>query len=207
MLDVAEPRFTAFAGARRIDSGPLPAVAASVKRAIDAGETGEILIFEDSNARTVEIDFRGSPQDVQASVQRALNEQRGRSASIEEEARRGPGRPRLGVVAREVTLLPRHWAWLSGQPGGASVALRRLVEEASKDRDGRGRRRLAQEAAYRVMSALAGDRAGYEEAVRALFAGNAPTFAEIVEGWPDDVRRYALMFAADAFRATVQTLK
>ncbi len=207
MLEVAEPGFTAFAAARRIDSGPLLAVAASVKRAIDAGETGEILIFEDCNARTVEIDFRGSLQDVQASARRALADRQGRSAAVEEEPRRAPGRPRLGVVAREVTLLPRHWTWLSLQPGAASAALRRLVEEASKDRDGRGRRRLAQEAAYRVMSALAGDRAGYEEAVRALFAGNAPKFAELVGAWPDDVRDYALLFAAGAFRATVQTPK
>jgi hypothetical protein len=104
-------------------------------------------------------------------------------------------------------LLPRHWAWLSGQPGGASVALRRLVEEASKDRDGRERRRLAQEAAYRVMSALAGDRIGYEEAVRALFAGNALTFSGLIEDWPSDVRDYTLMLAADAFQGTVQTPK
>jgi uncharacterized protein len=207
MLDVAEPTFTAFAGARRIDAGPLPAVAASVKRAIDGGESAEILIFEDSNARAIEIDFRGSPQDAQAGVRRALVERQGRALSIDEEPRRGPGRPRLGVVAREVTLLPRQWAWLSGQPGGASVALRRLVEEASKDRDGRDRRRLAQEAAYRVMSALAGDRVGFEEAARALFAGNAPKFAEMIENWPRDVREYTLMLAADAFRGTAQTLK
>ena len=91
MLEVAEPGFTAFAAARRIDSGPLLAVAASVKRAIDAGETGEILIFEDCNARTVEIDFRGSLQDVQASARRALADRQGRSAAVEEEPRRGSG--------------------------------------------------------------------------------------------------------------------
>jgi hypothetical protein len=207
MLDVAEPTFTAFVGARRIDAGSLPVVAASVKQALDAGETAEILIFEDSNARAIEIDFRGSLRDVQSSVGRALVERQGPASPIDEEPRRGLGRPRLGVVAREVTLLPRHWAWLSGQPGGASVALRRLVEEASKDRDGRERRRLAQEAAYRVMSALAGDRVGFEEAARALFAGNAPKFAEIIENWPSDVRDYTLTLAADAFRGAVQTLK
>jgi hypothetical protein len=204
MLDVAESSFTAFAGARCVDSGPLPAVAASVKHAIDAGETAEVLIFEDSNARTIEIDFRVSLQDVEASAQRALVERRGRAASIEEEPRRASGRPKLGVIGREVTLLPRHWAWLASQPGGASVVLRRLVEEASKDRDGRERRRLAQDAAYRVMSALAGDRVGYEEAMRALFAGNATKFAKCVEKWPRDVRNYTLRLAADAFRETVQ---
>ena len=111
------------------------------------------------------------------------------------------------MVGREVTLLPRHWAWLAAQPGGASVVLRRLVEEASKDRDGRERRRLAQEAAYRVASALAGDRVGYEEAMRALFAGNATLFAECVEKWPRDVRDYALRLAANAFAETVPAAK
>lgn len=199
MLDVPESTFTAFAGARRVDSGPLPAVAASVKRAIEGGETSEILIFEDSSARAIEVDFRGSSQDVEASAQRALVAWRKCAASIEAEPRRGAGRPRLGVVGREVTLLPRHWSWLAGQPGGASVALRRLVEEASRDRDGRERRRLAQEAVYRVASVLAGNRAGYEEAMRALFAGNATLFAGCVERWPGDVRDYALRLAADAF--------
>jgi len=207
MLDVAERSFTAFAGARRVDRGPLHVVAASVKREIDAGETGEILIFEDSSARAIEIDFRGSPQDVQTSAQRALIGRHGRDAPIEEEPRRTSGRPRLGVVGREVTLLPRHWAWLASQPGGASVVLRRLVEEASKDRDGRERRRLAQEAAYRVMSALAGDRIGYEEAMRALFAGSAAVFAECVGKWPGDVRDYALKLAAGAFRDIAQSSK
>jgi uncharacterized protein len=192
------PTFTAFAGPRRIDNGRLAAVAASVKRAMDAGETGEILIFDESNARTIEIDFRGSLDDVSNSVARA-------SAAIaelagpHEEPRRGPGRPRLGVVAREVTLLPRHWQWLARQPGGASVALRRLVEEASKDRSGRERRRLAQEAAYRFMSSLAGNRAHYEEAVRALCAGSAHSFAEIVAQWPKDIADYASRLAEPAF--------
>ncbi|HEY4927495.1 MAG TPA: DUF2239 family protein [Roseiarcus sp.] len=199
MPDDLLPSFTAFAGPRRIDSGALAAVAASVKRAIDAGEAGEILIFDDSNARTVEIDFRGSLDDVRDSVARAFVAMDGSAGLPHEEPRRGPGRPRLGVVAREVTLLPRHWQWLARQPGGASVALRRLVEEAAKDRDGRERRRLAQEAAYRFMSSLAGNRAHYEEAVRALFAGSARSFAEIVAQWPKDIADYAIRLAGPAF--------
>jgi hypothetical protein len=199
MSDLAEPTFTAFAGARRIDSGPLAAVADATKRAVDAGETGEILIFEDSNAHSVEIDFRGSPVDVQTSVRRALIAQRGPAAPVEQEPRRGPGRPKLGVVAREVTLLPRHWDWLARQPGGASVALRRLVEEAAKDRDGRERRRLAQEAAYRFMSSRAGNSAHFEDAVRALFAGDAATFSALIADWPGDVAEYARRLAAGAF--------
>jgi uncharacterized protein len=198
MLDPTPPTFTAFMGARRVGAGELALAAAAVKQAIDSGETGEILIFEDSNARAVEIDFRGGPESVQAGVARAL-EARERQAVPAEEPRRGPGRPKLGVVAREVTLLPRHWDWLATQRGGASVALRRLVEEAAKDRGGHEKRRLAQEAAYRFLSALAGDRPHYEEAVRALFARNAAAFAERIAQWPRDVRDYATTLAADAF--------
>jgi hypothetical protein len=193
------PTFTAFAVSRRIDSGELAPVAASVRREIEGGETGEILIFEDSNARTIEVDLRGGPEDVQVSAVRALIARRGPAEPAAGEPRRGPGRPRLGVVAREVTLLPRHWLWLAGQPGGASVALRRLVEEAAKDRSGREKRRLAQEAAYRFMSSLAGDRAYYEDAVRALFAGNSVKFGKFIASWPSDVRDYAQQLAAPAF--------
>jgi hypothetical protein len=194
-----QPTFTAFAGSRRIDSGELAPVALSAKRAIEGGETGEILICEDSNARTIEVDLRGGLDDIQVSAARALIARRGPAEPAAGEPRRGPGRPRLGVIAREVTLLPRHWRWLSDQPGGASVALRRLVEEAAKDRSGREKRRLGQEAAYRFMSSLAGDRAGYEDAVRALFAGNSARFGELIASWPADVRDYAQQLAAAAF--------
>ncbi len=117
-------------------------------------------------------------------------------------APRGPGRPRLGVVAREVTLLPRHWEWLGGQPGGASVALRKLVEQARKANGGRDRQRRAQEAAYRFMSALAGDLAGFEEAIRALFAGDRARFDQLVAPWPVDVGEYARRLGARAFDRT-----
>src|SRR3546814_490284 len=109
------------------------------------------------------------------------------------EAPRGRGRPKLGVTAREVTLLPRHWDWLAAQPGGASVALRKLVEQAM--RDDRQTRRAAQEAAYRVMTALAGDLPGYEEAIRALFAGDRQRFEQQIAGWPADLRDYVTRLA------------
>jgi hypothetical protein len=94
------------------------------------------------------------------------------------------------VVAREVTLLPRHWDWLNGQPGGASVALRKLVEEARRVNEGRDRVRRAQESAYRFMSAMAGDLPAFEEAARALFAGKADQFASLICRWPKDVRMH-----------------
>jgi hypothetical protein len=199
VAEILEPSFSAFAGSRRIERGGLSRVANAVKQAVDLGEAGEILIFEDSNGRLVEIDFRGSADDVEGRVRRALKGRIGPNAAAETESVRKPGRPKLGVVAREVTLLPRHWEWLGRQPGGASVALRRLVEEAAKDRSGRERRRQAQEAAYRFLSALAGDRPHYEDAVRALFAGDSTAFAQRIASWPPDIQDSALLIGADAF--------
>jgi hypothetical protein len=119
------------------------------------------------------------------------------------EAVRKPGRPKLGVVPREVTLLPRHWDWLAGQPGGASVALRKLVEQARRTNQDKDRLRLAQEAAYRFMSTMAGNEPGFEEAARALFAANQVRFSEFVEPWPIDVRDHAKKLAARAFEALI----
>jgi hypothetical protein len=113
-------------------------------------------------------------------------------------ASRGPGRPKLGVVAREVTLLPRHWEWLARQTGGASVALRKLVEEARRTGEVGHRVRQAQEAAYRFMSVMAGNRPNYEEAIRALFAGEASRFEKLIAEWPADVRRHAARLAQGA---------
>jgi hypothetical protein len=101
----------------------------------------------------------------------------------------------LGVVAREVTLLPRHWDWLAVQPGGASVALRKLVDEARRSSGDRDRTRAAQEATYRFISAIAGNLPGFEEACRALFAHDRRRFGDLIAGWPEDVRDYAIQLA------------
>jgi hypothetical protein len=125
----------------------------------------------------------------------------GRPDEAEAEApRRRRGRPKLGVVAREVTLLPRHWTWLNAQPGGASVALRKLVEAARKGNGDGDRKRAGQEAAYRFIHAIAGDRAGFEDAARALFAGDLGGFEDAIADWPHDVREHATMLAARALR-------
>src|SRR5271165_3954600 len=161
---------TAFEGARSIASGDLEHVALKVKKAADRGGKAAILIFHDLTSEPVEIDLRGTPADVVTRIA---------PAPPEVEPPRGPGRPKLGVVAREVTLLPRHWEWLNSQPGGASVALRKLVEDARKKYAGRDRIRLAQEAAYRFMSAMAGNEPGFEEAARALYRRNRQRFEEM----------------------------
>jgi len=195
---------TAFAGTRRIASGPLRQVAVKAKEVLDRDPWAQVLIFDDSTSALVEVDFRGTAED----VDRRLAEpppgtqqgtQPGTDADLSPAAARRPGRPKLGVVAREVTLLPRHWEWLAAQPGGASVALRKLVEQARRADPGREIRRRAQEAAYRFLTAMAGNEPGFEEAIRALFAGKRVRFEEMSEPWPEDVRDHALKLAAVAF--------
>lgn len=172
--------WTLFAGHRRLASGAPAEVARAAAQAEAAGgDDGPVLAFDDRSGRVVDLDLRGSPAEIAARYAPPPQQQRPR------------GRPKLGVVAREVTLLPRHWDWLAAQPGGASVALRKLVEAASRDGDGRGERKARQEAAYRFMSAMAGDLPGYEDAIRALFADDPAGFDAQASGWPKDVADHA----------------
>jgi len=192
---------TAFDGERHLASGSLADVAAAVKRVVGEAGSHDILVFEDATGRVVDLDLRGSPEEVGA--RHRLREAATIASSGPARAgRRGPGRPRLGVVSREVTLLPRHWAWLAAQRGGASAALRRLVDQARRLNEGRDQVRAAQDAAYRFMSAVAGDRPGFEEAARALFRGERDRFEAETDRWPDDLRAHALRLAAPAFGAT-----
>ena len=184
---------TAFGGLKRIASGLLSDVIVAAKAVLDRGDAEAIAIFDNETSRPIEIDFRGTIEDVR---------QRLAVPAAGEAAPRGPGRPKLGVVAREVTLLPRHWDWLNAQPGGASVALRRLVELARRDTEGEARIRIAREAANRFMTAMAGDHPGYEEATRALFAGDQTRFEAETEAWPADIRDHSRRLAIPAFAST-----
>lgn len=184
----------AFEGSRCIASGNVAEVARKVKEVLDRGEREPILIFDDLSSELVEIDFRGTMEDVLKRLEPAIT--RGESDATkpgaEKVLQRGPGRPKLGVVAREVTLLPRHWEWLNDQPGGASVALRKLVEQAKRVNRDRDQIRHAQEATYRFMSAIAGNLPAFEEAARALFAGDSKRFNSLVASWPRDIRNHSL---------------
>lgn len=193
---------TAFLGTERIASGDLREVAAAAKTRIDRGDLAPLLIFDDATSEPVELDLRGTLKDV---LDRLPKDPEAEGVADENaEASRQPGRPKLGVVAREVTLLPRHWEWLGTQPGGASVTLRKLVEAARKSHAEEDRLRGRRDAAYRFMTAMAGNEAGFEEAIRALFAGQREPFERSLESWPPDVRRHAQMLAAAAFPATGQ---
>ncbi len=169
--------YAAFAAERLVHRGPLVDVLAAIKLRHAEDRGAPLLVFENETGHQVDFDLRGSLDDVLERVKPA-------------EAPRGPGRPRLGVESREVTLLPRHWAWLALQPGGASAALRRLIEEASRRVDPEAGTRARRDAAYRVMSALAGNRAGFEEAARALFAGDRRRFKTLVAPWPKDIKAH-----------------
>lgn len=179
----AEDGFTAFVGERLLASGEKRDVLRALKAHREAG--GEpVLVFEDATGRQVDFDLRGTLEAV--------------LARAEAPRRAGPGRPRLGVVSREVSLLPRHWAWLEGQPSGISAALRRLVDEARKREPDRAQQRRAREAADRFMWAMAGDRQGCEEASRALYAGDAARLRALVRAWPKDIRAHLLALADGA---------
>lgn len=193
------PTMIAFAGTDLVAKGSPTEVAASAKAALDRGDTRALLIFDAETSEPVEIDFRGTVDDVVGRVREAeaAQQQAAQLGSAEqtEAARRGPGRPKLGVVAREVTLLPRHWEWLAAQPGGASATLRRLVETARKSGSDADRVRSSQDATYRFALAMAGDAPGFEEAMRALYAGDLEAFDARTEPWPADVREHARALA------------
>lgn len=196
MTAPAQTLCTAFEGCRRIASGELADVAAKVKQIIDAGQHEPVVIFDDATSAVIDVDFRGTTPEV---VERLTDKPAIAAPEPQPDTHRKPGRPKLGVVAREVTLLPRHWEWLSEQPGGASVALRKLVDEARKVNEGKDRIRRAREAAYRFMSAMAGNEPGFEEAARALFRGSREAFEAQVEPWPLDVREHAKKLASASF--------
>jgi uncharacterized protein len=194
--------YIAFEGDRCLASGDLSDVARAAKQALDRDEAASILVFDGRTSGPIDIDFRGSIDDVLA----RLPDFPGVAASenAAPAGPRGPGRPKLGVVAREVTLLPRHWEWLAQQPGGASVALRKLVDTARRTGEDGDRLRQAQEAAYRFMSVMAGNRPRYEDAVRALFASDSRGFEKLIAEWPADVRDHTAKLAEPAFHREPQ---
>jgi hypothetical protein len=173
--------YIAFLGWRCVADGPLDTVLGACKARLDADPPASepLLIFQQQTGTQVDFDFRGSMDEVLARV-------------APKPERTGPGRPRLGVISREVSLLPRHWEWLETQPSGASAALRRLVDDARRHHPGEAELSLAIQATGRVMTALAGNLPGFEEALRALYARDRTSLAECVNNWPEDVRVYVM---------------
>jgi hypothetical protein len=191
--------YTAFDGWRHLASGLLHEVAMAVKKATARGAGGPVLIYDNATGRTIDVDLRGTEKQLMARLAPSGQPNTPVQLRVEldppADEPRGRGRPKLGVIGREVTLLPRHWEWLNAQPGGASVALRKLVEEARRAKRGSDEVRQRLEAAYHFMSSMAGDLPGFEEASRALFAADRVRLRDLVAGWPDDVRDHAVKLA------------
>lgn len=213
---------SAFEGSHCIATGELRAVAMAAKAAIDKASDSQnalpVLIFSDATSEVIELDWRGSLAEFQSRFEQLLAKLARKSgdgeaadmpdasagapaAAVAADTARGPGRPKLGVVAREVTLLPRHWQWLASQPGGASVALRKLVEQARRASEATDRVRHASAVGYKFMSTMAGHEPGFEEASRALFAGDQAGFEAQIAGWPADVQTHLKKILLDAFAA------
>lgn len=190
MIEALANSYTTFSGHRRLATGTLQEAASAAKSAQEANPDAALLVFHNATGRQAELDLRGTTDDVLA---RLLHET---PATISNETDspqpRGPGRPKLGVVAREVTLLPRQWEWLNSQPGGASVALRKLVDEARRKNEAKDRQRAMQETVDRFLLVMAGDLPKYEDALRAFYAKDQMRFENAIVNWPQDVRDHVL---------------
>ncbi|WP_411280913.1 DUF2239 family protein [Gemmatimonas sp.] len=196
------PLVTAFCGHELLAVGPLRDVAGAVWRAIKAADPqqGAVLVFDDATGRVIDLEMRGDERRLLAHLDATwrAHEAVHNPDAIVEAAPRPRGRPKLGVVAREITLLPRHWEWLATQPGGASVALRKLVDAARRTHADDDRVNAARDAAYRFMHATAGDLSQFEEVIRALYRGDEARCRELVAVWPEDIRAYATRLAFPA---------
>ena len=203
---------TAFEGSKCIATGELRTVAMTAKLAVDAvahkEQAAPVLVFDNASSEVIELDWRGSVAEFQERLDALPKAPEGEATCLTPatcpdapQITTGPGRPKLGVVAREVTLLPRHWEWLATQTGGASVTLRKLVEVARRTSEVKDRVARASAVGYKFMSTMAGHEPGFEEASRALFAGDLPKFETITADWPADIQTHLKKLLADAFWA------
>jgi uncharacterized protein len=189
--------YTAFLGVGVVASGSLQHVVSTVKYTLDDRNLTQLLIFDDTTGKQIDVDFRGKTDD----VLKRLGEQFGDLPGTEmnHQPSRRVGRPKLGVVSGEVTLLPKDWEWLKSQPGGASVTLRELVGDARRVGGKQSKIREAQEVTYHFMTAMAGNFHQYEEALRALYAGDLDRFYHCIDDWAPDIRNHIKRLAANAF--------
>lgn len=186
--------YSAFEGHKKLAQGSLEDVVLKTKRRLKTDATASILIFSDLTGKEMDFDLRGTEKEILQRLQAFI--------VVDDSAppkHVGPGRPKLGVVAREVSLLPRHWEWLATQSGGASATLRRLVEGEMKNTSGREQTRAAQDRTYKFMSTLAGNLPRYEEALRALYAKDKKKFREQIADWPSDIKSHSLELSEGAF--------
>jgi len=191
MRPTRETECTAFSGTQKIARGNVVDVIPAVKAFFEKSGESPVLLFDNTTSAPIEIDFRGSTEEILSNI---ANFSEG-----SEEKPANPGRPKLGVISREISLLPRHWEWLSLQPKGASATLRTLVEEAKKKTAPQDEIRKAQNSLHAFMTAMAGNMPGYEEALRALYSGDHTRFGEAISAWEKDIREHTETLAKKAF--------
>jgi hypothetical protein len=188
--------YTAFAGERLLVSADIQMTLLRVKRQFDKDKKAPILVFEDRTGKQIDFDLLGTPEQV---IVRLASHPLFAPKDAANQPRNGPGRPKLGIISREVSLLPRHWEWLEKQPNGISGTLRRLVEEAKRQDPDKERARMAREAADKFMWAMTGNLPGFEEATRALYAQDRKRFDKLISLWPLDIRRHLRHLAKASF--------
>jgi hypothetical protein len=184
--------YTAFEGHSLLCQGDLSSVVLKAKRRLDKGSQKPLLIFSDSTGKSMDFNFQGSETEV-------LKRLEVYTAEVPKENSAGPGRPKLGVISREVSLLPKHWEWLASQSGGASATLRKIVEDLMKKESAGPTLKQQQERVYRVMSVLAGDLPNYEQALRVLYRKDGKEFGKIVSDWPKDIASHLNTLAEQIF--------
>lgn len=185
-------QYSAFDGFNLLVQGSLEAVVLMAKANSLSSRSSTTLIFSDSTGKQMDFDLSGSKKDVLKRLEVYVGE--------EPMPSQGPGRPKLGVMSREVSLLPRHWEWLSTQSGGASATLRRLVDGARKQSSDQDQTKRCQDRTYKFLSAIAGDLPYYEEVLRALFAKDQSKFKAHIDDWPRDIKNHALQLAKPIFK-------
>lgn len=183
--------YTAFEGTKLVAQGTLSEVVLKIKKRLSKAAHSEALIFNDLTGGPVDFNFQGTEKDVQKRLSVFVSDKNPKEAT-------GPGRPRLGVVSREVSLFPAHWEWLASQPGGASATLRRLVEESRKKTADQTTVKQALERTHKFMSSVAGDFENFEEALRALYRKNRADFTKLIEKWPADIKAHVIKLLGDA---------
>ena len=194
-MNAQEPSFVAFSGSTRIARGSLAEIAIATKRESDRGPSGRIALYTEATGRPFDIDLRGDEEEM---LTRLANHPLAPPPAVDSPPKRSPGRPKLGVVCREVSLLPRHWEWLNRSRGGASAMLRKLVDEARLANAPAEDAERCIEAAHNFMWDIAGDQPNFEEASRELFARNFAEFDACTAAWPEDIRSQLVLFTQPA---------
>ena len=192
-MDHQTDTFAAFAGVELLAHGPLAIVAAAARQKAQQGGCDRVVVYRDETGRVVEMDFSKPLEEILAAVE-PCDAPPTDSGEGDAQKSPGPGRPKLGVVAREVTLLPAHWDWLASQSGGASAVLRRLVVKAMRENRQADQERAVREAAHRFLWDMAGNLPGFEEASRQFYRNDVEQMRQIMGSWPAGVRTYAEQF-------------